>query len=423
MFVSYSMQVIQAIQSDRLDEVDSLIDQAFQEDTIDDLYLLADTLYQLGFLEETKKVLNHLLALNPTDDELRINLAEIAIEDDSDLEAIAYLDDIDEGSPAYVQALLVAADYYQTQQLPEVSESKLQEANELMPDEPIILFALAELHYSMGQYNQAIRYYKDCLRLGSSEIANVQMKARIGTAYSGVGDFEQAVHYLSEAVDEKEDIDTIFNLAITYYQLEEYSRAIENLKKVQSIDHTYTSIYPYLADALDQEMRQDEAAQAVQEGVRLDKTNVTLCLIGAKIAIKQHDLDLASDYYQKAYELNPTSETTVVEYANFLIYREDYQKAIDLVTQAMDQETVDPQFYWVLANAHNYQENFDQAREHYEKAYQFFDDNRYFLQDYTRFLQEEGDRDKLRTVVEHYLTIDPSDLEFKDLLLQLDNDY
>lgn len=421
--MSYSMQVIQAIQSEQLESVDSLIDKAFQEDTNDDLYLLADSLYQLGFLDETKRILNHLLTLNSGDDELRINLAEIAIEEGEDLDAIAYLDAVDKTSPAYVQSLLVAADYYQTQDLPEVSEAKLVEAKNLMPDEPIILFGLAELHYSMGQYNQAIRYYNDCLQLGVSEVATIQLKARIGTAYSAIGDFEQAIAYLSQAAEDKEDIDTLFNLAITYYQIEEYSRAIEYFKHVESLDHTYTSIYPYLADALDHEMRQDEAAQVVKDGVRLDNTNVALYLMGAKIAIKQHDLDLAQDYYQKAYDLNPTSETTLIEYANFLIYTEDYQQAIDLVSYAMDQESIDPQFYWVLANAHNYQENYQEAGQYYEKAYEHFSDNRYFLQDYTLYLQEEGRNDQLKSVVKDYLLIDPSDTEFKDLLVQLENDY
>lgn len=417
------MQVIEAIQSENLLEVNQLLNKAIKGDSLDDLYLLADSLYQLGFLEETKIVLNHLLDEQPSDDEIRINLAEIAIEEGHDLKAIDYLNDIQEDSSAYVQSLLVAADYYQTQQLPEVSESKLKKAKEMMPNEPIILFGLGELYYSMGQYNQAIHNYEEILRLGVNEVANINLNARIGTAYSGYGEFEKAVKYLQEAVDEKEDIDTLFNLGITYFQMNEFTRAIECFKHVQSLDHTYTSIYPYLALALDEEMRQDEAAQAVSEGVRLDTMNTELYIIGAKIHIKRGELNQANEYFDKAYELNPNSETTLIEYANFLIYIEKYSDAIELVSQALEEEQVDPQFYWVLANAHNYEEDYSEARYYYEKAYDNFYDNRYFLKDYSLFLQEEGDKEKLQTVVQNYLEIDPSDIEFKDILLRLENEY
>lgn len=417
------MQVIEAIQSENLLEVNQLLNKAIKGDSLDDLYLLADSLYQLGFLEETKIVLNHLLDEQPSDDEIRINLAEIAIEEGHDLKAIDYLNDIQEDSSAYVQSLLVAADYYQTQQLPEVSESKLKKAKEMMPNEPIILFGLGELYYSMGQYNQAIHNYEEILRLGVNEVANINLNARIGTAYSGYGEFEKAVKYLQEAVDEKEDIDTLFNLGITYFQMNEFTRAIECFKHVQSLDHTYTSIYPYLALALDEEMCQDEAAQAVSEGVRLDTMNTELYIIGAKIHIKRGELNQANEYFDKAYELNPNSETTLIEYANFLIYIEKYSDAIELVSQALEEEQVDPQFYWVLANAHNYEEDYSEARYYYEKAYDNFYDNRYFLKDYSLFLQEEGDKEKLQTVVQNYLEIDPSDIEFKDILLRLENEY
>lgn len=418
--MSYSMKVIEAIQSEELNEIETLIEQALKHDSSDDIYLLADSLYQLGFLEETKTVLNHLLDLFPTDDELRINLAEIAIEEGKDLVAIDYLDAISEDSPAYVQSLLVLADYYQTQQLPEVSVSKLKEAKRLMPDEPIILFGLAELYYYLAEYHQAIHNYEECLRLGVNEMVGINIQARIGTAHSGAGDFEQAAHFLEEALKEKEDIDTLFNLGFTYYQLEEYGRAVECFKHVQSLDHTYTSIYPYLALALEEELREDEAIEVVEEGIRLDNTNTRLYLIGAKLQMKRGQVEEAEQLYNKAYELNPNSESTLIEMSNFFIEKGEYERAIELISTAMDDEQVDPQFYWILANAHNELEEFDEARQFFDKAYEHFEDNRYFLTDYITFLQEERRLDQLRAVIERYLEIDPSDDEMRELLLNLD---
>lgn len=421
--MSYAMDVIEAIQSQNLSEIETLLQKSIKEDDEDTLYMLADSLYQLGFLNETKKVLNHLLKVNPLDDEIRIYLAEIAIEEGQDLEAIDWLNEIDDSSPAYVQSLLVAADYYQTQQLPEVSEAKLLEAKNLLPSEPIILFGLAELYYSMAQYNQAIHHYEACLRLDIEELAGVQIKARIGTAYSATGDFEQAVPYLEEAVKEKEDIDTLFALGITFYQMEEYSRAIECFNQVKTIDLTYSSVYPYLATALEEELRLDEAAEVVKEGVTQDESNVSLFIIGAKIEMKRQELNQAREYFEKAYDLNPTSETTLIEYANFLIYMDDYSEAIELVSEALKEDQVDPQLYWVLATAYNHDEEYDQARSYYEQAYDYLKENRYFLKDYARFLQEEGANDQLLTMIKDYLIVNPNDIEFKEMLVRLEQRY
>lgn len=346
-----------------------------------------------------------------------------AIEEGQDLEAIDWLNEIDDSSPAYVQSLLVAADYYQTQQLPEVSEAKLLEAKKLLPSEPIILFGLAELYYSMAQYNQAIHHYEACLRLDIEELAGIQIKARIGTAYSASGDFEQAVPYLEEAVKEKDDIDTLFALGMTFYQMEEYSRAIECFNQVKTIDLTYSSVYPYLATALEEELRLDEAAEVVKEGVTQDESNVSLFIIGAKIEMKRQELTQAREYFEQAYDLNPTSETTLIEYANFLIYMDDYSEAIDLVSEALKEDQVDPQLYWVLATAYNHDEDYNQARSYYEQAYDYLKDNRYFLKDYALFLQEEGANDQLLTVIKDYLIVNPNDIEFKEMLVRLEQRY
>ena len=79
--MTYAMQVIDHIQNDELKKAQESLDQALNFDQTDDLYLLADSLFQLGFLDATKQVLNHLLDLDPGDDDLRIYLAEIAIEE------------------------------------------------------------------------------------------------------------------------------------------------------------------------------------------------------------------------------------------------------------------------------------------------------------------------------------------------------
>lgn len=414
--MSYSQQMIDAIQNEELEEADTLLDQALNNDSTDELYLLADSLYQLGFLDDTKKVLYQLLESNPADDEIRINLAEIEIEEDNDLEAIDLLNEIDETSEAYVQSLLVLADYYQVNDLSEISEQKLLEAKEILPEEPVIIFALGELYYSMSRFNQAIRQYEDLYNQNIDEMIGIQIASRLGATYSATGNFEVAVQYLQEAIDQKEDIDTIFQLGLTYFQQEEYVRANETFNQVKTLDNTYTSLYPYLARGLEEELQLDKAAEVVNEGIYLDKTNSQLYVIGANIEVKRNNFEKADEYFNEAIRLSPDNESIRIEYTNFLIYIEKYDEAIALIQNALTEQDADPQFYWNLAIAQNELEEFDAARNAFQKAYPAFEYNSDFLKEYIIFLQEDGQPERLQEVGQRYLTIQPEDIEVRDIL-------
>lgn len=52
------------------------------------------------------------------------------------------------------------ADLYQMQGLFEVSEQKLLKAQAILPDEPVIDFALGELYFTQGAYGKAVRQFK-----------------------------------------------------------------------------------------------------------------------------------------------------------------------------------------------------------------------------------------------------------------------
>jgi len=362
-----------------------------------------------------------LLESNPTDDEIRINLAEIEIEEDNDLKAIDLLNEVDETSEAYVQSLLVLADYYQVHDLSEISEQKLLEAKQILPEEPVIIFALGELYYSMAKYNQAIRNYEDLYSQHIEEMVGVQIASRLGATYSAIGNFEEAVEYLQESLDQKEDIDTIFQLGLTYFQQEEYVRANETFNQVKTLDNTYTSLYPYLAKGLEEEFQLEQAAEVISEGIYLDKTNSQLYVIGANIEVKRNNFEKADEYFNEAIRLSPDNESIRIEYTNFLIYVEKYDEAVALIQNALTEQDADPQFYWNLATAQNELEEFDAARNAFQKAYPTFESNAYFLKEYIIFLQEDGQLENLKEVGQRYLTIQPDDMEVRDMLSRFED--
>ncbi|NLB99057.1 MAG: hypothetical protein GX788_05485, partial [Lactobacillales bacterium] len=76
-----------------------------------------------------------------------------------------------------------------------------------------------------------------------------------------------------------------------------------------------------------------------------------------------------------------------------------------------------PYYQWRLARAYNELEEFEKANDYYKKAYHYFVDNLDFLENYSEFLQEEGNLDMLKEVVEQALLIDSNNQYFMDIMI------
>lgn len=420
--MNYGEQMIEALQNNALEEAQELFIEALEKDQPEELYVLADTLYQLGFLAETKAIYEHLLIDFSHDDELKIGLAEIAIEEDDIDGAMDWLMAIEEESPAYPQALLVSADLYQVQGLYEVSEQKLLLAKELLPDEPILTFALAELYFVMGKYAQAIYGYEELSEAGLGEISGINLAQRIGSAYSAVGDFEQAIPYLELAEKENETTDLLFELGFTYLQNKEYRRASETLFKLKELDTSYTSLYPYLAKSLEEENQLDRATEVIREGLRADQYNPELFYYAADLFLKLGDEEQGEYYYQESLELNPDNETVQLALINLYLKQERFSEAVVKIDTALENEEADAQFYWSLALAQEGLENYAKAAEAYQTAYPSFTRNKDFLKAYALFLREEGALELTKEVIEKYLEIESSDEEMIAILDEINSD-
>lgn len=419
-YMTYSEKVIEAIQTGNLDEVDELIQLALGADDEETLYLLGNTLFQLGFLEETKRVYNHLIDINPSDDELKIYLAEIEIEDGQELEALELLHSIDPTSSSYSQSLLVQADYYHLNGLPEVSIQKLEEAEELLPEEPVVKFALAEVYFTTAEYQLAANYYEVLIDDNVEEVAGTLINARLGNAYLMLGNYEKAIENLNEALSYKDDPEVYYQLGFAYIQQEEFQKSIDVLNQAKEIDPSLVSVYILLSEAFEQLNQLENSLQAIEEGITINEINIELYLLAAEYAAKLDDYPKAESYYQEALKIEPENERIILKYAEFLNYMASYEDILELFAQVPEQIQQLPEAMWILATANNELDEYDKARNLFDQAYSYLEDNLDFLKDYAFFLREDGRRDKMQEVLEKYTAMNP---EYDDDIASLMDDY
>src|SRR5690606_27034356 len=143
------------IEEGNLEKVNQLLDSVLLDESPEIQYDLSQLLLQYGFVEQGSRVLEHLHYIFPDEVQITIDYASTLIDLEKEEEALDLLMAIDESAPEYPQSLLLLADFYQMQGLFEVAEHYINEALEVLPEEPLLLFAKAELLFEIGKFAEA----------------------------------------------------------------------------------------------------------------------------------------------------------------------------------------------------------------------------------------------------------------------------
>lgn len=417
--MSFSEETLDLIAQGKIDEAHKKFAWALRKDDDDTLYSLAEELYSYGLSTWAKRTYTKLLERYPDEDSLRTALADIAIGEGNDDEALNYLASIQPTSPAYLEALLVAADLYQTQGMFDVSEQKLLTAASLAPDESVIQFALGELYFNTKQYTKAIGCYLDLIKQGILNLSQVNLVQRLGLSYAGAGRFEQALGYLEQIHDDQLDNDTLFQLAFTQLQLDRVDDAERNFKKLIDEDSSYGTAYPYLAQIQEDKGDLAQALRTYEEGLSVDEYNTNLYRKTVEIALKLGKTALAEKLLRQALEQDPQNMTLVVQLSNLLVELKKDTDNIQLLKQYLGDDEVDPQLYWNLGRVYARQDQLALAEENYDAARTYLGQQDDFIYDAAFFYRNVGRRDDALECINAYLQRHPNDSTMLDLQDQL----
>ncbi|MCM3022929.1 tetratricopeptide repeat protein [Heyndrickxia ginsengihumi] len=418
--MSISDHILQHIENGNMEQVTTGIRELLSSNNDEEKYNLAQQLFSLGFLQEAQQLYKHLLEQYPDDGELHILLAETFIDMDQEEEAIFYLDSVSEEDANYPRALLLLADLYQMQGLLEVSERKLLSAKSILPEEPVIDFALAEFYASEARYSDAVNYYEELLKKGINNIGDANIYIRLAEVLSSAGKFEDALQYYEKAMDDHIDINTLFGYGFTAYQAGFYKKAIVLFNQLKEMDPEYHSLYLYLGRSYEHEEEIEKALETVKQGIAFDEYNKELFHFGAKIALKLGQEDVAEEFFKKALDLDQGYIEAALTYNKLLLHQERYEEVVELTANMENEGDVDPQLYWDMAIAYQYIEEFSEALKYYELAYNDLKHNQQFLSEYGYFLIEEGKRDQAIAIFKDLLAKEPTNEEWISLLERLE---
>lgn len=411
---TYSEQMLDALAENDYVQGELLLEKALKFDDAEFLAALGDELYRMGFLDEAKKIFTQLLDQVGDDSLIHLSLAEIAVEEDDSDSALDHLSYISKDDPNYPASLLVAADLYLTIHAPETAESKLKEALRLLPNEPTIIFALAELYLEMDAYKEALVYYEQLVANGITEFAQVRIPKQIGIAYSQLGKFDEAIKLFESELEIDRTDEVMHSLAILYIQIGENEKAIALLEEIRLLSSTYLNVYIPLISALIDEEENEKAQEMINEGLKENPYHVGLYHLASDFAFKFHRIDEAEEYLVQALKIEEDKELTLIKLSNLYLSEERYEEVLDLLED--QQELMHVQGHWSLAQAYKGLEQYEEALAQYQKAYEGLEDEPDFLKEFGLFLREEGQLAEAKVVLTEYLAYYPDDMEVYSLL-------
>ena len=192
-------KLIDDINLQKLDHLDTRVNEALTSNNDDALFILGETLYHFGLTPQGLEVFRTLYHKYPDESELLIYFIEGLMSENQTDEALEYLNQV-ELSP---EKLMLEADLYQQINMTEVAIDKLTEARELEPNDPIIHFALAELLYFDGQYLRATREYEVVLDTGEYEINGINLFSRMADCALQSGNYSDAIQLFDEISEDE----------------------------------------------------------------------------------------------------------------------------------------------------------------------------------------------------------------------------
>ncbi|MEP9851967.1 tetratricopeptide repeat protein [Staphylococcus aureus] len=402
-------KLIDDINLQKLDNLDTRVNDALSSPKDDALFILGETLYNYGLMPQGLEVFRTLYHKYPDESELLIYFIEGLMAENQTDEALEYLNEVEIST----ERLMLEADLYQQLNMLEVAIDKLVEAIDIEPNDPIIHYALAELLYFDGQYLRAASEYETVLETGEYEVNGTNLFSRLADCSLQSGNYSDAIKMFDEINEEEMVSEDYFKKAIAYEKNELTQEAINLIQTLLSKDPDFLQAYFYLQQLYENEHNHADAIEIGKEGLRLSQFYKELMVSTGSIAIEHGDANEGVQLLLQALEVDNAYQEPLLILSDLYRHEEDYEALIALL-QYVDEEDLDPVFMWHLAFALGHKERDKEAQHFFELAYPTLRTQSAFLSDYYFYLVEIGQIDQAKSMLNHLLEIEPSNETWHD---------
>ncbi|OYW71718.1 MAG: hypothetical protein B7Z25_02790 [Aerococcus viridans] len=395
-------EFIMYIQQNEIEKANVVFEKILGQLEKEDAQIMAQTGYslaQLGFVDYANEIYTVGEDRFPEEDSWILLKGELALDNGQVEESIDELLKITPESPLYVDALLLQADAYQMYNLPEVALVKLSEARELAPNQPVILYGIAELRFQQGEFQQALPLYERLLQSEETpESLFENIEAHFAYAKAATGDFEEAIELIEATPENDRTDEQQEQLAFYYVETENFEKANTILEALYEDDKLSDGLLAVFAQVKNAFHDHDGALEMIDKAILVNPYEARLYFQKAEFAQQIGNRETAREALELALDIDPDYGQALVLLLQLLIDDEDYGTARALI-QDMDEKGIEfDRYVWMKAKVFQELEEFDFANQAYTDAYPQLKEDTSFLHDYFDFLREAGDWRRIEAI-------------------------
>jgi arylsulfatase A-like enzyme/Flp pilus assembly protein TadD len=264
-----------------------------------------------------------------------------------------------EQRPDFAEAYIFLARISNENQNYEHGLSYLLDAVKIEPMNSRIHKQLGKTYANLGKYEDAIRHYRESIRLGFEMPGLLN---DLGKVLAKAGKSEEAARQYEKAIQIDPDFtDAHHNLGGILQKQKKYDQAIAHYTTVLELKPDEFKTHHDLAAAYFEKGSFDEAVKHLTEVFRLDPENGRAYRLMGRVLSKQGKIDEAITNYLRSLEIDPDNSQTRLFISQLLQFKGEFDKAAVQYQALLEQNPDQPDIIYELAGVRFRQRKFDEA--------------------------------------------------------------
>jgi tetratricopeptide (TPR) repeat protein len=321
---------------------------------------------ETGKFALAKKAVKLGLEQHPDASVLKLFKVEIYIFEDKLEEADALLTELHKLEPSNDEIYIQKANIFSKQDNHQMAINTLEIALDFTAEEAEIFSLMAMEYMFLEDYENAKYYYMKCLEQEEDDYAALY---NIIYCFDFLEQRTDAIEYLNLFLDKHPYSEIAWHqIGKQYYYLKDYEKALTAFDFAIISDDYFVGAYMEKGKVLEKMGRLEEAIENYHITLELDDPTAFAYLRIGKCCESLNKNNLALDFYTKAVDEDPLLDKAWIAITDFYLKKLNYQKALHYINKAIsiDSENV---LYWKRFAKINNRLNFvEEAEKGYKRT-------------------------------------------------------
>ena len=318
-----------------------------------------------------KKALKLALEQHPKSTGLKLVQVEIYVYDDKLEIAEKMLNELYAIEPTNEEIYIQRANIYSKKDLHQKAIEQLEIALKYTDDLADVHNLLGMEYLFMDNLEDAKKHFIACLEADPEEQSSLY---NVVYCYEFLDQNEAAIEYITKYIDQNPYAEIAWHqLGRLNYGLKKYEASLIAFEYATLIDDEFMGAFMEKAKALERLKRYAEAIENYQETINLDDATSYALLRIAKCHEKLGNDDLAIKFYNKTVHEDPLLDKGWIAITDFYVAKNNFSKALFYVEKAIAIDSENKLYWKRFALINKNLNNFEEAEYGYRKAVEYGD--------------------------------------------------